>query len=202
MSSRIRFSTAQNVFEAFPDLRRLIPRPSNDSAALDYPRSLLTSRRPLDAIVFLAHLLPRREAVWWARQCVEALLPESAEDAALRAADAWVRSPEEETRRAALDIGNAADQAIATTWLALAAAWSGGSMAAPDQKPHIPQPSACARAANAAIALAISGGEPETIAARIQACAAAGLRFAEGGDARPTIVRSPVARSASERPQG
>ena len=199
--SRVRFTTAQNVFEAFPDLRRLIPRPSNDSAALDYARSLLTSRRPLDAIVFLAHLLPRREAVWWARQCVEALLPESAKDAALRAADAWVRSPEEETRRAVLDISNAADQALATTWLALAAGRSGGSIAAPDQKPHSPQPSACARAANAAVALAISGGEPETIAARIQACAAAGLRFAEGGDARPTIARSRASRAVVEKPQ-
>jgi hypothetical protein len=190
------------VFEAFPDLRRLIPTPANESAALDYARSLLTSRRPLDAVVFLAHLLPRREAVWWARQCVEALLPESAEDAALRAADAWVRSPEEETRRAALDIGNVADQALATTWLALAAGWSGGSMTAPDQKPRVPQPSACARAANAAIALAISVGEPEAIGARVQACATAGLRFAEGGDARPTIARSRPARAVVEKPRG
>lgn len=184
MSSRIRFATARNVFEAFPDLRRVVTPPSDEEPPLAYARRLLGSPRPLSAIAFLAHLLPRREAVWWARQCVGAILGPGAEDAALRAAEAWVRAPEEENRRAALAAGGAADQTLPTTWLALAAAWSGGSMCAPDVKPLAAPPAACAQAANAAIILAVTQTDPGAIRAWIEACVEAGVRFADGGDAR------------------
>jgi hypothetical protein len=199
MSSRVRFATARNVFDAFADLRYVVPTPGDESGPLDYARYLLVSPRPADAIVFLAYLLPRREAVWWARQCVGAILGPPADNAALRAAEAWVRAPEEENRRAALEIGTAEDQRAATTWLALAAAWSGGSMCAPDKKPMAAPISACAKAANAAIILAICVGDPLAIGPWIIACAEAGLRFAEDGDARPRLVQNhtaPVPRPA------
>ncbi len=192
MSSRIRFATARDVFEAFADLRRVAPPPSDEAAPLDYARHLLASPRPAHAVVFLAYLLPRREAVWWARQCVGAMLGPRADDAALRAAEAWVRAPEEENRRAALAIGAAGEQSVATTWLALAAAWSGGSMCAPDVKPMAAPASACAKAANAAVVLAACAGDPLAIAQWIVACAEAGIRFAEGGDAR-VVAPKPAA---------
>jgi hypothetical protein len=184
MSSRVRFAAARNVFEAFEGLRQLAPLPSEEIAPLDYARHLAASPQPAQAIAFLAYLLPRREAVWWARQCVGAILGSPADDASLRAAEAWVRSPEEETRNAALAIGNVADKTRPTTWLALAAAWSGGSMCAPGVKTMAAPPSACAQAANAAIIMAASSVEPLAIALWIQACAEAGIRFADGGEAR------------------
>ena len=184
MSSRIRFATARNVFESFVELRRVAPPPADDAPPLDYARRLLGSARPTSAIVFLAYLLPRREAVWWARQCVGAILGPRADDDALRAAEAWVRAPEEESRRSALAIGGAADQALPTTWLALAAAWSGGSMTAPDVKPMAAPAAACAQAANAAIMLAITQSDPKVFRGWIDACVEAGLRFADGGEAR------------------
>jgi hypothetical protein len=192
MPSRIRFVAARNVFEAFPRLRRFAAPPADDCAPLDYARRLLASPHPSEAIVFLAHLLPRREAVWWARQCVIAILGAAAEaDPATRAADAWVRAPEEETRRAALEIAAAGDESRAETWLARAAALSGGSRTAPDQEPRPPQPSACAQAANAAIILAIVAGDRPAIPAWIQACAEAGIRFADGGEAKVIAPRGP-----------
>jgi hypothetical protein len=199
MSSRIRFATARNVFETFADLRRVAPPPDDEAAPLDYARRLLGSPRPAHAIVFLAYLLPRREAVWWARQCVGAILGPRADDAALRAAEAWVRAPEEENRRAALAIGNASDQSLATTWLALAAAWSGGSMCAPDVKPMAAPASACAKAANAAIVLAACSGDPLAITRWIVACAEAGIRFADGGEARVIAPKSFDAQTPASR---
>ena len=124
MSSRIRFVSARNVFEAFPELRRVLAPPADDPNPLDYTQAALSGPRPTDAIIFLAHLLPRREAVWWAIQCVRAMLGSSADDAALRAADAWVRAPEDDNRRAALAAFNACNQRAPTTWLAFAAGWS------------------------------------------------------------------------------
>jgi hypothetical protein len=195
MSSRIRFSKARDVFEAFPDLRQVVPAPKDESGPMDYARQLLASPNRAQAIAFLSYLLPRREAVWWARQCVAAILgPKAEHDPALQAAENWVRAPEEENRQAALAVGTAGDQHQATTWLALAAAWSGGSMCPPDAPPMPAPPSimtappwACAKAVNAAIMLSMVG-EPNAINDRLKACAEAGIRFAEGGDARPAVA--------------
>jgi len=184
MLSRIRFTSALSVFEAFPDLGYVAARPANDVDPLAHARALSTSSRPGDAILFISHLLPRREAVWWAIQCVRALAPEDA-DEALGAAETWVRTPEDDNRRAALRIANDSDRRKPTTWLAFAAGWSGGSLLAKDQKPVLAPPAACAMAANTAIMLAVAAGDPRAVLERISACADAGVRFADGGE--PTV---------------
>ena len=178
MPSRIRFATARSVFEAFPDLDYVTTRPADDIDPLDHTRALISSRQR-EAVLFLSCLLPRREAVWWAAQCVRALV---GEDEALRAAETWVRAPEDENRRAALSVANACDRRKPATWLAFAAGWSGGSVLAPDQKPVAPPPGACAMAANAAIMMAVAAGDPRGVMRRMTACAEAGLRFASGGE--------------------
>jgi hypothetical protein len=186
MSSRIRFTSAASVFEAFPELNSIAIRPADDIDPLDHARTLSTSSRPGDAIFFVSHLLPRRETVWWAIQCVRALLSESGEDEALRSAEAWVRTPDDENRRSALSVANACDRRQPTTWLAFAAGWSGGSLLAPDQKPVAAPAGACAMAANTAIMQAVASGDPLETSPRIIACAEAGIRFATGGE--PTVL--------------
>ncbi len=186
MSSRIRFASAGSVFEAFPDLNYVAARPADDIEPLDYARALLASPRPSDAIFFISHLLPRRETVWWAIQCVRALIGADSADDALHAAELWVRTPDDENRRAALRAANASDQRKSTTWLAFAAGWSGGSILPPDQRPVPPPSEACATAANAAIMLAVTAGDPLGVVRRIVACAEAGVRFASGGE--PTVL--------------
>ncbi len=194
MSSRIRFASARNVFEAFPDLGRVVTPPADDPAPLDYARALMAAPSPNAAVVFLAHLLPRREATWWAIQCVRAMLGAGADDEALRAADAWVRTPEEDTRRAALAAYNGRDPKAPTTWLAYAAGWSGGSVTGPDKDPMPAPPGACAMGAQTAVILAACAGDPLGVVDRLKACAEAGVRFAEGGDAK---VQLPVQRAGA-----
>lgn len=184
MSSRIRFSRALDVFEAFKELHRFVALPEDEIDPLGYVRRLLESGRRIDAVTFLAYVLPRREAVWWGRKCLSAILGPAADDDAARAAEAWVRAPEEENRRAALALGTADDALRPTTWLALAAGRSGGSITAPEQTPISPAPEACAQSVNAAIVLAISVQDPPAIGEWIKACVEAGIRFAEGGEAR------------------
>jgi hypothetical protein len=184
MSSRIRFATARDVYEAFVDLKRIAVPPEDDSVPLDHARALLSSPRPSEAVIFIAHLLPRREAIWWAIQCVRAMHGPSADDQAVRAAEAWVRGPEEDLRRAALAAASAGDQKAATTWLAFAAGWSGGSVTPLDKDPMPAPPAACAMGANTAVMLAIAEGDPLGVVQRIRACVEAGIRFAEGGDAK------------------
>ena len=161
-------------------------RPADDIKPLDHARALLASSRPRDAVLFVSHLLPRREAVWWAIQCVRALVGEGGADEALSAAETWVRTPEDDNRRAALLAANASDRRKPTTWLAFAAGWSGGSLLPADQKPVAAPPAACAMAANTAIMLAVAAGDPLGVTRRMVACADAGVRFAGGGE--PTVL--------------
>jgi hypothetical protein len=52
--------------------------------------------------------------------------------------------------------------------------------------------------ANAAVMLAAAAGDPLGVAARIRACAEAGVRFADGGGATVTLPAAPSAPAPRE----
>lgn len=192
MSSRIRFTSALQVFDAFEPAREDIAAAPADLAPIPFARALVQSPTPEDAISFCAYLLPRREAVWWACQCLRALTPDlpAGGEAALAAAEEWVREPEEERRRTALATGLAADAQQAATWTALGAGWSGGSLAAGGQDIAIPPPAhLTAKAVRAAVLIGLARTDVRSRRASLAACVEACIRFAEGGDARPRLTK-------------
>ena len=85
-----------------------------------------------------AHLLSKRHAVWWGvcavRDLALADFPET-ETAAVDAAAEWVADPSESRRRDAEAAAGATKYNGPGSWLAMAAFWSGGSLAAP----HLPE---------------------------------------------------------------
>jgi hypothetical protein len=193
MSARIRFAGAADVFTTFARLETLAARPAGPMEPLAHARDLISSPRPVGALAFLAHLLPRREAVWWGCQCVEAILGAAARDEGFGLVTQWVRDPSEELRRQCLDFWQANSQytptPFPTPYLVRAVAFSGGSLWAPDQRPSPPAPDDCALSVNAAVVLAATSTAPLLILPWIRACAEAGVAFAAGGDAnvmRPT----------------
>jgi hypothetical protein len=94
-----------------------------------------------------------------------------------------VRAPEDDNRRTALAVSNAGIQRAATTWLAFAAGWSGGSITPADKDPMPAPPVASAQSVYTAVILAACAGDPLGIVDRLKACAEAGIRFADGGGA-------------------
>jgi hypothetical protein len=132
--------------------------------------------------------LPRREAVWWGCQCVRAM-SEGKADEALKAAEAWVRDPDEGPRRAALAIWEAGDRRAPTTWLAMAVGQSGGSVAPADAPPRPAPPHMTGVGVKCAVILAIAETPTRDQPAWVSACVEAAIRFAEGGDAK---VRAPA----------
>jgi len=195
MAERLRFNKARQVLEAFPRIFEDVGLDPADATSVEFARKLAAAGRGSDAVQYVACLLARREAVWWGCQCVRAL-GESDADAALLAAEAWVREPEDATRRAALKIGAAGNLRVATTWLALAAGHSGGSVA-PEEAPPVPASSdASAIDVKAAIIVACVAKPLADYAAWTGACVEAGLRFAEGGEAK---VLAPKSDAASRR---
>ena len=106
----------------------------DDPTPLEFLDALIAHERFADAIHFLAHAIPKREAVWWGCLCIklaggEDLSPK--ELAALTAAVRWALRPEEEYRAAAKEPAEAAGLGVPAGNLALAVQFSGGSLTPP-----------------------------------------------------------------------
>lgn len=174
---RLRFSTVQEVFDALPTLRDDMEAEPTNEAPVPYLQRLGDSRTPEDGIAFCAYVLGRREAVWWACQCVRLLLPGAAEFKGLQAAEAWVRDPEEEQRLAALACATGGDRRCPTTWLALAAGWSGGNIARPGHGTVMAAPHYTAKAVRVAILGGLSRVVARERAACLRQCLEGGVRL-------------------------
>jgi hypothetical protein len=169
------------LFETFPELTKEASLAPGDEIPVAYLKRLLAQDKLEEAINFCAHLLPRREAVWWACGSVRMLLGDIPRDraACLVAAEQWVERPSEELQKAALKLGNESDSNDALSWLALAAGWAGGVMLAKSDGP-VPMPLyLTARAARVAIQLAAVGLQKAERADRLKRCLADGIRLAE-----------------------
>lgn len=177
-----RFTTAREVFHAFPSTEDDISAGPTDEPPLRYLAGLRASPTPEDAVSFLAYALGRREAVWWAAQGVRLManIPVGGEDAPLKAAESWVREPDDLNRREALRLGMTGNRRLATSWVALAAGWSGGNIA-PGPGAVVPAtPEMTPKAARTAILVALATVSARDRAARLQACVDAGLPLLQG----------------------
>lgn len=179
--SRARFPTVQSLFETFPELAKGATIAPGPEAPVAYLRKLLAQEKFDEAVKFCAHLLPRREAVWWASGCARLLLGDIPGDraACLIAAENWVHHPGEELRKTALKLGSESDSNDALSWLALAAGWSGGVMfASPDGT--VPMPNyLTARAAGIAVLLSATRRQKNERADRLKQCISEGIKLAE-----------------------
>ncbi len=137
-----------------------------------------------DAVSFLAHALPKREAVWWACLSVRTPGAGAATDGdrkLLEIAEAWVESPDEETRVAALEAAEQSGYETAASWAAAAAAWSGGSLAPAGLEAVPPGETLTAKAVTAAVMLAAAAGEPLEVEPRQREFLACAREVAGGG---------------------
>jgi hypothetical protein len=148
---------------------------------------LVALERFNDAARLAAHALPRREAVWWACMCARAIPDPGTtplDEAALVAAEAWVRKPDEAARRAAMKAAEAAAFRSAEAWAAVGAFWSGGSMAPEGQPVVAPAEHLTGVAVAGAVVLAAVRLKPERGPARLQRFVASAREIAAGGAGR------------------
>jgi hypothetical protein len=181
--SRLRFATANAVFESFPELHGHVGVPPTDDEPLAFLRMLSFDAKFENAASFCAFVLPRRECVWWACRSVRTLLGDIVPQQVppLRAAEAWVRDPSTELRQAALDVGTKADANTATAWCALAAGWSGGILAT-TQEGTVQVPSYMTpRAARLAVIFSAAHAKADTRDATTKTCIEDGIKLAENG---------------------
>ena len=80
-------------------------------SANEFIEALVAKQLHPDAVQFIAHYLPKRQAVWWALGCVKQGVPEMTpeQDAALKTTERWIAEPTEENRQAAFRAAETAD---------------------------------------------------------------------------------------------
>jgi hypothetical protein len=147
-----------------------------------YVELLMARELPMDAVRFIAHALPRREAVWWSWVCARKSAGETPKPqikAALDATERWVVQPTEEHRRQALQFGEAADFGTAAGCAALGAFMSGGSLGPPDAPVIPPGEFMTAKAVSGSVILAAVTPDPAKAAEKFQEYVKLGLEVAD-----------------------
>lgn len=142
----------------------------------------------LEATRLVAHALPAREAVWWACACSHHTAASgdqpAAETTVREAAEAWVRRPTDELRRTAMKAAETAGFRSPEAWAAVAAFWSGDSMAPPDAPKVPPQPHFTGLAVAGAVALAAARGPASRRETRLHRFLVSARDIADGGAGR------------------
>lgn len=137
-----------------------------------------------DAVRFLAFALPVREGVWWACVVAHNQVADQNESGAacIRSAAQWVYDPTETNRRACMMAAESSNFEGGAAYAALAAFWSGGSLA-PDGMPEAPaDPSLGHIGVGASVLLSITSGDPKTLPVRFRTAMARSVDIANGGN--------------------
>jgi hypothetical protein len=153
MESGLHYSHARDLFDAVPEAGEDIGTRPEGETPLAFIAQLQKSRTPEEAVAFAAYVLPKRKAVWWGHQCLTSLdhLLAPQDKMMLQLAEDWVREPEEPLRYRAMNEAMACRDKTPGVWIALGAAWSGGSLSPPDLPRVPPPPALTPRAVNTGI---------------------------------------------------
>jgi hypothetical protein len=183
---KIKATKAQEICDTFELSKDAQPLLNPEIAPLPFLDLLEANEFYVDALQFLARALPKREAVWWSATCARELTPDAKRPeltAGLEAAEAWVYRPNEDTRRGAEKAANAIKASHPTKWTAMAAFWSGGSLA-PADKPEVKPPEDFTAKAVAGAVMMIAALDPTQSVARNKKFIAAAREIANGGTGR------------------
>lgn len=137
-------------------------------SANEYIEALVAKQLHPDAVQFIAHYLPKRQAVWWALGCVKQSTPPEvppAQDVALKTTEKWIAEPTEENRQAAFKAAEDADTSTPAGITALAAYYSDAIPQTDDPKTNAKAYFITAKLVTAAVMLAATA-DPEQLKTR------------------------------------
>lgn len=141
----------------------------------------------LEAARLLALALPRRQAVWWACMCALHTAPADLAEPhrkAREAAELWVRQQTDADRRAAMRLAEQVGFDSPEAWAAVAAFWSGDSLAPEDGPKAPPPPHLAGLAVGGAVGLSAVRTKLDRRDARLQRFLESGRNIAAGGAGR------------------
>ncbi|HEY5315762.1 MAG TPA: FHA domain-containing protein [Pirellulales bacterium] len=135
------------------------------------------------ALRVLAHLLPKRAAVWWCWLGIghAGHVPLDAKElAAMAASRRWIAAPSDHLGREAFAAAQAAGLDSPGAWPGMAAFWSGSSLASPEFPAVPPDERLAGKGATAALLLTIGRMPPAEVEATFRAFLQLGTKLAAG----------------------
>lgn len=176
---RIRFATVDDLYAAFPTAVTEVGEPAEQQPSPAFVEACLRTEKWDSALTYIAYLLGKREAVWWGCTCLrQVAIDGPTEEACIKAAENWVRTPDDSQRTRSLDLGMQASQQRPATWIALAAGWSSGNMSGDERFRIAPPPQLTAQGVRAAILSAATRIPLDQQPAVFRNWASTGLRYA------------------------
>ena len=145
---------------------------------LDFVALLMEKALYPDAVRFIAHALPKREAVWWGWVCARRAAGDSPPPkikASLDATEKWIAQPNEDNRRSAMAAAQKAELGTAAGCAGLAAFFSGGSLAPPEAPAVPPGEFQAAKAVSGAEIFAAVAEKPEQAPEKFKSFVAQGV---------------------------
>src|ERR1017187_7742771 len=145
---------------------------------LDFVALLMEKALYPDAVRFIAHALPKREAVWWGWVCARRAAgdnPQPKIKAALEATEKWIAQPSEDNRRGAMAAAQKAELGKAAGCTGVAAFFRGGSPAPPEAPVVPPGEFLSAKAVSGAVIFAAVAKEPERAPEKFKSFVAQGV---------------------------
>jgi len=150
-------------------------------APTDYVALLMSKKLYADAVRFVAHALPKREAVWWgwisAKRAAGADPPPKIK-ASLEAPEKWIAQPDDESGRAAMAAAKEAQTTTAAGCAGMAAFFSGSSLGPAHVPPIPPGEFLTAKAVTGAVIYAAVGKDPVNAPDRFQSFVQQGVEVA------------------------
>jgi hypothetical protein len=150
-------------------------------APQDYVALLMSKKLYADAVRFVAHALPKREAVWWgwisAKRAAGAEPPPKIK-ASLEATEKWIAQPDDEGGRVAMAAAKEAQTTTAAGCAGMAAFFSGSSLGPAHVPPIPPGEFLTAKAVSGAVIYAAVGKDPANAPDRFQSFVNQGVEVA------------------------
>ncbi len=147
----------------------------------DFVSLLMSKKLYADAVRFVAHALPKRQAVWWgwisAKKAAGADPPPKIK-ASLEATEKWIAQPDDESGRAAMDAAKEAQTTTAAGCAGMAAFFSGSSLGPSHIPPIPPGEYLTAKAVSGAVIYAAVGKDPVNAPDRFQSFVNQGVEVA------------------------
>ena len=183
---KIQAKTAAEVCGKYEQAAEIMPLLAEGMSPKAFLDRLVEEERLQEANRFLAHALPKREAVWWACLCARDAMPNTDEtsETLIKLAETWVRKPTDENRRSAMTAAENAGFDSPASWAAAAAFWSGDSMTEPEMEPVAPPDELTGTAVAAAGLLAAFSGDPVMAPDKFREYLDKGIDVAQGGSGR------------------
>ncbi len=162
-----------------------IARLAETASPAQFLSRLVNGGSYLQAIQYLAHALPKEDAVHWACLCAREAAkrgarPKPEEEDALRAAEDWAAQPDDSLARIALKAAQYTDMSGAGSLAAAAAFFSARSIATPPAAPVAPPEHMTGVMVAAAVLMATAQGPAQQVQERYRQCIQKAVQIASG----------------------